>query len=270
MDKQPHSYHWYIDEWDPEVNKKTILIIDEDRQLREWLRAALAERGANVSTAPNGDEGLRKFFGVLPDLVLMEDRLRERSGMDVLREIRLLTDVPVVMLTANNGNPDIVRYLDAGADDYVIKPFERRVLMARIRALFRRTQWQRRRAQGLIYDDGRLVIDLPAFRVTVDGKPIKLSATEFALLVHLARRAGQACSYEEILADVWGEAFVRNPEYVHAYIWQLRQKIERYPKKPAYVKSVRGVGYRFVAQTSQMEQHRPNGSLRPTLPVVAK
>ncbi|UCG25951.1 MAG: response regulator transcription factor [Chloroflexota bacterium] len=249
------------------MNEKTILIIDEDRELREWLRSALAERGAHVSTAPNGDEGLRKFFGLLPDLVLMADTLRRRTGMDVLREIRLLTDVPVVMLTAD-GDPEIVRYLDAGADDYVVKPFERRVLMARIRALFRRARWQRRRAQGLIYDDGRLVIDAPAFRATLDGDQVKLSATEFSLLVHLARRAGQACAYDEILADVWGEAFVRNPEYVHAYIWQLRQKIERNPKKPAYMKSVRGVGYRFVAQMPQAERRRPNGQGRVSRPVA--
>jgi two-component system KDP operon response regulator KdpE len=242
------------------VNKKTILIIDEDRELREWLRSALAERGANVSTAPNGAEGLRKFLGTLPDLVLIDGHIRERTGMDVLREIRLLTDVPVVMVSADDGNPDIVRFLDAGGDDYIIKPFERRVLLARIRALFRRAHWQSRRAQGLIYDDGRLVIDLPAFRATLDQKQVKLSATEFALLVHLVRRAGQPCAYDEILADVWGEAFVRNPEYVHAYIWQLRQKIERNPKKPAYLKSVRGVGYRFVAQLAQTEHHRPNGT----------
>ena len=244
------------------MNEKTILIIDEDQQLREWLRSALVERGASVSTAPNGDEGLRKFYGMLPDLVLMEGQLRERTGMDVLREIRLLTDVPVVMVCADDGNPGIVRYLDAGADDYIIKPFERRVLMARIRALFRRARWQRRRAQGLIYDDGCLVIDLPAFRATLNGNQVKLSATEFALLVHLARRAGELCAYDEILADIWGEAFVRNPEYVHAYIWQLRQKIEQNPKKPLYLKSVRGVGYRFVAQLGPTERPRANGTAR--------
>jgi len=248
------------------LNEKTILIIDEDQDLREWLRGALAERGANVSTAPNGDEGLRKFYGMLPDLVLMEGRLRDRTGLDVLREIRLLTDVPVVMVSADDGNPDIVRFLDAGADDYVIKPFERRVLMARIRALFRRARWQSRRAHDLIYDDGRLVIDLPAFRATLDGSQVKLSATEFALLVHLARRVGQACTYDEILADVWGEAFVRHPEYVHAYIWQLRQKIERNSKKPLYLKSVRGVGYRFIAHLAQTGRHRSNGPARITHP----
>jgi DNA-binding response OmpR family regulator len=233
-----------------QLEAKTILIVDDDRQLSEWLRSALVERGANVSIASDSADGLSMFLGLRPDLVLIERRLAIRSGMDLLREIRLLTDVPVVMLDAMAGNADIARYLDAGADDFVAKPFEVRILMARIRALLRRVRWQRGRHIGNAYEDGRLTIDLSAFQVTADGTKVKLSATEFALLTHLVRRAGRTCTYTEILADVWGEPFTNHMEYVHAYIWQLRRKLEQNPKKPAYLKSVRGKGYRFVADDS--------------------
>ena len=150
------------------------------------------------------------------------------------------------MLSSAAGNREIVRYLDAGADDFIAKPFEAQVLLARIRALLRRARWRRRRKGDYAFDDGRLVIDLASLQVTADGKRIKLSVTEFALLTHLVRRAGQICTYDEILTDVWGEPFTSNQEYVHAYMWQLRRKLEPDPKKPAYLKSIRGKGYRFA------------------------
>jgi two-component system KDP operon response regulator KdpE len=229
------------------LNEKTILIIDDDRQLSEWLNGALADLGARVSIAADGADGLHKFLVLRPDLVLMNSRLPARAGMDVLREIRLLADIPVLMLAAAAGNREMVRFLDAGADDYIARPFERRVLLARIRALLRRARWRRRRRQDYAYDDGRLVIDLASIKVTADGRRIRLSATEFALLTHLVRRVGRTCTYTEILSDVWGEPFTGNQEYVHAYMWQLRRKLEPDPKKPAYLKSVRGQGYCFVA-----------------------
>ncbi len=142
----------------------------------------------------------------------------------------------------------------------MIKPFEKRVLLARIRALLRRVRWQRRRDPGLIYQDGHLAIDFPGFRVTVDDVPVKLSATEFALLCHLVRRADQTCSYAEILAGIWGEPYIDNPEYVHAYIWQLRRKLEPNPKKPVSLKSIRGVGYRFVPQDRGVAHYTPSRS----------
>lgn len=229
-----------------QLKENTILIIDDDQRLAEWLRGELSDFGARVSIAADGVDGLHKFLVLRPDLVLMNGRLPARAGMDILREIRLLADVPVIMLSAVTGNGEIIRYLDAGADDFVAKPFERRVLLARIRALLRRARWRQRKSQR-DYDDGRLVIDLDSFHVTADGKRIKLSATEFALLTHLVRRAGRTCTYSEILTDVWGEPFTGNQEYVHAYMWQLRRKLEPDPKKPAYLKSVRGKGYRFDA-----------------------
>jgi two-component system KDP operon response regulator KdpE len=229
------------------LNEKTILIIDGDRQLSEWLRGALTDSGHMVSIASDGADGLRKFLVLRPDMVLMSGRLPARAGMEILREIRLLADIPVLMLGAVAGNMEIVRYLDAGADDFVASPFERRVLLARIRALLRRARWRSRRQDDYAFDDGRLIIDLAQLRVTADGQQIRLSATEFALLTHLVRRAGRTCTYTEILTDVWGEPFTSNQEYVHAYMWQLRRKLEPDPSKPAYLKSVRGQGYCFVA-----------------------
>lgn len=230
-----------------QLNEKMILIIEDDRHMSEWLRSALADLDASVSVAADGADGLHKFLVLRPDLVLMDGRLPARAGMEVLREIRLLADIPVLMLDSAAGNREIVRYLDAGADDFVAMPFERKVLLARVRALLRRARWRRRSNNDHAYDDGRLIIDLASLQVTADGQKIKLSATEFALLTHLVRRAGQLCTYHEILTDVWGEPFTSNLEYVHAYMWQLRRKLEPNPKKPAYLKSVRGQGYRFVA-----------------------
>jgi two-component system KDP operon response regulator KdpE len=230
-----------------QLKEKTILIIDDDRRLSEWLRGALADSGATVSIAANGVDGLHKFLVLRPDLVLMNGRLPARAGMALLREIRLLADIPVLMLAPSAGNREIVGYLDAGADDFVAKPIERQVLLARIRALLRRARWRRLRQGDYAYDDGRLVIDLASVRVTADGRRVKLSATEFALLTHLVRRAGRTCTFTEILSDVWGEPFTTNQEYVHAYMWQLRRKLEPDPSKPAYLQSVRGQGYRFVA-----------------------
>jgi len=224
-----------------------ILIINNDHQMSEWLRGALAELSVTVSIAADAADGLHQFLVLRPDLVLMSGPLPARAGLDILREIRLLADVPVLMLGSPSGNREIVRYLDAGADDFVARPFEQRVLLARVRALLRRARWRRRRQEHHSYDDGRLVIDLNLVRVTADGQPVKLSATEFALLSHLVRRAGRTCTYTEILTDVWGEPFTGNQEYVHAYMWQLRRKLELDPSKPAYLKSVRGQGYCFVA-----------------------
>lgn len=230
-----------------QLNETRILIINDDRRLSEWLRDELVAFGANVSVALSGADGVRKFLDFGPDLVLLASRLPARAGTEVLREIRLLADVPVVMIGAGTANSELAHFLDAGADDFVVKPFDRRVLLARIRALLRRVDWQRQRGFGHTYDDGQLVINLATFRVTANGHKVKLSATEFALLTHLVRRAGRTCTYAEILTDVWGEPFTGNLEYVHAYMWQLRRKLEPNPKEPAYLKSVRGKGYRFVA-----------------------
>jgi DNA-binding response OmpR family regulator len=149
------------------------------------------------------------------------------------------------MLTARSGGEDEVRGLDVGADDYVTKPFDRDVLVARSKAVLRRIEAKVVDGEPSNYDDGYLAVDLLAHRVRINGNPIRLSATEYNLLAHLLRNAGRVCTFSNILESVWGEQYRYSDEYVHVYIWHLRRKLEPNPKKPVYLISEHSVGYRF-------------------------
>lgn len=229
---------------------KTILIIDDDPSVCEQINHSLAEVGAYTYSAPNGGQGLRDFYRLRPDLVLLDVMLPDRKGADMLRQIRRLADVPVIIMSAIDNHDEIVRCLNAGADDYVTKPINERTLVTRIDIALSRAEVQLDEI-SLIYDDGNLIVDPVAFRVLVEGQQVKLTATEFDLLTYLIHNAGRACSFTQILANVWGERYKNNYEYVHAFIWQLRRKLEKDPKKPDYLVSVHGVGYRFESRLAQ-------------------
>ncbi|MHC4215842.1 MAG: response regulator transcription factor [Planctomycetota bacterium] len=210
---------------------KTILVIDNDPSLCETIATSFAAKGAHTYAAYDGRQGLREFYRLRPDLVLLDIMLPDKRGLEILHQIRRFTDVPVISL-------------NAGADDYVTKPVDNRVLIARADVALSRAQINLDKV-GTIYDDGHLAIDPIAFRVSVNGSQVKLTATEFELLTYLVHNAGRACTFTQILANVWGERYKTNSEYVHAFIWQLRRKLEKDPKRPAYLHSVHGVGYRF-------------------------
>jgi len=231
-----------------DLKGKRILVIDDEPGMLDLLKKALERSGVRVLTALNGQEGLQKFFAQQPDLVILDLMLPDVHGWDVCRQIRQLSDVPLIILSVLNKEEEIIYGLDCGADDYVTKPFSLRVLLARARAALRRegAAVATERAPG--YSNGHLTIDTYRRRVLVRGEPVKLRPTEYRLLVYLLQNAGRIVTVEAILRQIWGEGCEDRTEYVHTYIWKLRQKLEPDPQTPRYLLSERGVGYCFEKQ----------------------
>ena len=221
----------------------TILLVEDDSSIREITRLGLIEAGFQVHSASDGEEGLALFRQQRPDLVVLDVMLPKRDGLEVCRTIRAETSVPVVMLTARDTAIDIVVGLESGADDYVTKPFEMPVLVARIRANLRRAKLISASETITI---GNLHIDVSAHRVVNQGgQEVSLSATEFRLLVELARRPGQVFTRELLLEQVWGYSYLGDSRLVDVAVQRLRSKVESDPNTPTLVETVRGVGYRI-------------------------
>jgi two-component system response regulator MtrA len=219
----------------------TILLVEDDQSIREITRLGLQDAGFGVQTAADGEEALVRFRHDQPDLVVLDVMLPKRDGLDVCRTIRTESSVPVVMLTARGDAIDVVVGLESGADDYVTKPFEMPVLVARIRAALRRAQIMDP-AETLTL--GRLRIDVPGHRVTMNDNEISLSPIEFRLLLELARRPGQVFTREVLLDRVWGYSYLGDSRLVDVAIQRLRSKIEPDPDSSELIETVRGVGYR--------------------------
>ncbi len=222
-----------------------ILVVDDEEELTEMVRLVFVNQGAKVNTATSGREALQILYGWHPALVILDLMMPDMDGWEVCKRIRQMTDVPIIMLSALNQEDDIIRGLSAGADDYVTKPFNTELLLARATAVLRRLHTGQLRARKHMYDDGYLSINLLNRQVYVKGEKLKLSATEFKLLEYLFREAGRICTYAKILENVWGNAYNENPEYVHIYIWHLRQKLEQDPRNPSYIVTEHRIGYRF-------------------------
>jgi two-component system KDP operon response regulator KdpE len=235
-------------EFDPSLENVTVLVIDDDASLIELLRSVFGRAGARVLGACGGQEGLRQFHAYHPDLVVLDIMMPDMDGWEVCRSLRRISDVPILMLTAMDAAPDITYSLDSGADDYVTKPFEIQVLLARARALLRRSRRRTEGGEPTVYEDGYLAIDLGRRRVSVRQQPVSLTSTEYALLACLFRGAGRVLSYEQILEEVWNGACLESPEYVHVYVYRLRQKLEPDPANPRYLVKEHGLGYRFEPQ----------------------
>ena len=227
---------------------KTILVIDDDLNIRKMTEHLFAKEGAQVFTATNGIDGLRKFYEHRPDLIILDIMMPEEDGWETCRNIRKFSDVPIVMLTALKTDEDITRGLNYGADDFVTKPFSPGVLLARARAVLRRTGAYVAEDKPFMYSDGYLTIDLRAHRVIIKGQPVKLTPTEFQLLVYLAQNPGRILTIQQILENVWGWEYQDSLEYVHVYMSHVRKKIEEDPKQPKYIVTEHGTGYRFEKQ----------------------
>ena len=219
----------------------TILIVEDDASIREITEIGLRDAGFDVRTAADGDDGLSRFRHDHPDLVVLDVMLPKRDGIEVCRTIRAESSVPVVMLTARSDAIDIVVGLESGADDYVTKPFEMPILVARIRAALRRAQLLDPSETLTL---GTLRIDVPGHRVTINDAEIGLTPTEFRLLLELARRPGQVFTRELLLDRVWGYSYLGDSRLVDVAIQRLRAKIEPEPDSPELIETVRGVGYR--------------------------
>ena len=223
-----------------------ILLVEDDPSIREVTAMGLRAAGFEVDTAPDGLAGLERWRTSSPDLVLLDVMLPRMDGLEVCREIRRDSTVPVVMLTARGDTIDVVVGLESGADDYVTKPFEMAVLIARVRAALRRRVREPTAAGSDILRLGPLRIDVPARTVDRDGTSIPLTRTEFDVLVELARRPGQVFSREQLLDGVWGYDFLGDSRLVDVAVGRLRAKVERDAANPELIVTVRGVGYKAM------------------------
>lgn len=229
------------------ANKK-ILIIDDEPDVTKAVRLTitLQEPEWQVVEANNGEKGLLAVDAEKPDLVLLDLQMPDMSGFDVLKELRLFSDVPVIILTVEDDELAKVHGLELGADDYVVKPFGHLELLARIRSVLRRTEGTISRETAKPYRHNGLHIDFQSHQVTRDGQTIDLTATEFRLLEVLAQNAGWVVTSDTLLGKVWGHYATESTDYLKVYIHRLRNKIEPDPAHPQFLHTARGEGYWFT------------------------
>ena len=220
-----------------------ILVIDDEIQITRVLRAALSAQGYDVRTANDPDEGLRLFRDWPPDLVITDLMMPGKSGVEVCRIIRSRSVTPVLVLSVREHERSKVEALDAGADDYVTKPFSIQELLARVRAHLRRAPERTTAAIEI----GDFVVDAQAHTITVQGKPIHLTPKEFDLLLHLARNSGKVMTHRALLTSVWGAQSAHQPEYLRVFVGQLRKKLEVETGRQ-YIQTEPWVGYRFIPE----------------------
>jgi two-component system response regulator MtrA len=217
-----------------------VLVVDDDAALAEMLTIVLRNEGFDSRVCAVGDRALADFRDYRPDVVLLDLMLPGKDGIDVCKEIRAESGVPIVMLTAKSDTIDVVVGLESGADDYVVKPFKPKELVARIRARVRRFEDPAPEALTI----GDLSIDVAGHVVTRDGQPIALTPLEFDLLVCLARKPWQVFTREVLLEQVWGYRHAADTRLVNVHVQRLRSKVEHDPENPEIVVTVRGVGYK--------------------------
>ncbi len=227
-----------------EALKPLVLIVDDEPQIRRLLTVSLEANGYRVLSAASGQEGLVLAAQHQPALVVLDIGLPDLSGQEVLRRLREWSRAPVIVLSVRDDEKGKVAALDAGADDYVTKPFNTDELLARLRVALRHSM---NKDEAAVVQVKNLVIDLATRRVTVGGREVKLSKTEYDLLRLLARHAGKVLTHRQILREVWGPGHEDDTHYLRVYIAHLREKIERDPESPELILTELGVGYRFLA-----------------------
>jgi len=225
-------------------NPLRILAIDDEQQIHRLLTIALESEGYRVMVAGAGQEGLALAARHRHDLIIIDLGLPDISGLLVLKQIREWTRVPIIILTVENSEEDKIEALDSGADDYVTKPFNTGELLARIRANLRRSNDTSRGEP--IFRSGGLEVDLAHRRVTSEGQPVKLTATEYQLLSLFIKHVGKVLTHRQILREVWGTAHEKSTEYLRVYMARLREKLETNPDEAPMFVTEPGVGYRFV------------------------
>ena len=222
-----------------------VLVIDDEAQIRKFLDIGLRAEGYEVLLAANGQEGLALAATRSPDLVILDLGLPDREGHEVLADLRQWSQLPVLVLSVRDTEREKVRALDAGANDYVTKPFGIQELMARLRALLRNRPGE---VEALPrYDDDRLHIDLAQREVSLDGQVLSLTRKEYAVLAMLLRHSGRVVTQQQLLRELWGATHVEDTHYLRIVIGKLRQKLGDDPTTPRWLKTEPGVGYRFLA-----------------------
>ena len=227
------------------MKDKKVLIIDDDVDLLHLAGLLFKKAGAQIYTARDGLEGISKLFTYSPDLIVLDVMLPGVNGFEVCQRIRQVSDAPIIMLTALNRDQEIVRGLDTGADDFLSKPFNTEVLLARARTALRRSANGNAPSTNFEFNNGHLSIDIERHRIFVEEKRVRLTPIEFRLLVFLVRNAGKLLTFDHIINNVWGLDYQARNDYVHVYVSRLRNKIEENPKNPRYILTIHGVGYIF-------------------------
>jgi two-component system KDP operon response regulator KdpE len=231
-----------------------ILVIEDDREMARLLQLDLQRNGYDAITAGNGLEGLRLFHDSRPDLVVLDIRMPLMDGITVCQRIRELSDVPIVLMTANAvSEEDIAAALDMGADEFLLKPLRQVEFQARLKALLRRAKPAESGRDDTIktYYDDYLSVDLDARKVRVGGQEIRLTPTEFRLLATFIQRRGQVLTFQQLLEQVWGFEYTSEHHYPRIYVSHLRRKIEPDISSPIYIQNEYGIGYRFVGQSEK-------------------
>lgn len=232
---------------------RRILVAEDEAALRDFVSRNLRARGFEVFEASNGLEALAVWERENPHLLVLDIMMPRMDGLEVCRRVREHSGVPIIVLTALDAESDKVTALDLGADDYLTKPFGVEELLARVRAVLRRTQWEGLLPTSGIKQFGELEIDLAGHVVRLRGVEVRLSPTEFSVLKQLVANAGKVLTHRMLLQSIWGPEYGGEAEYLRVYINRLRQKLEADPASPRYLLTEPGVGYRFVATEKEQK-----------------
>ena len=229
------------------ARERSVLVVDDEAAIRRFLRASLEERGFRVLEALSGRAALALAADKKPDIILLDLGLPDMDGLDVLRRLREWSAAPVIILSARGQEGDKIAGLDAGADDYLTKPFGVQELLARVRVALRHAE-RKGEAPEPVYEHEDLKVDLPAHRVWTGKKEAHLSPQQFKVLAALARRPGRVVSQSALLKEVWAEEGGGTPEALRILVHQIRHRIEKNPVQPRHLKTEPGVGYRLEAE----------------------
>lgn len=224
------------------MNKAEILVIDDEPQIRRLLEITLESNDFIVRLAENGKEGIQLAAQHTPDLILLDLGLPDKSGHEILKDLRIWFENAVIILSVQNSEGDIVKALDNGATDYLVKPFRSAELIARIRSAIRRNHVS---VNKVVFASGDLEIDFADRLVTKKGEPVKLTNTEFNLLCLLARNEGRVLTHQYLLKEIWGVGAQMETQYLRVFVGTLRKKIETDPQQPQHILTESGIGYRF-------------------------
>jgi len=225
------------------MTKPVVLVVDDEVQIRRLLQLTLESEGYKVVKAETGEEGIRRAVMDRPDLIVLDLGLPDMDGTGVLKKLREWATTPIIILSVRNSETEIIACLDAGADDYLVKPYRSGELLARVRTAIRHRPSTQ---TDTVFRTGDLEIDLVARTVKKSEENLKLTATEFSLLSLFVRNAGRVLTHRYILEQVWGPTFVEETEYTRVYVGQLRKKIEDSPGTPKMLITESGIGYRLV------------------------
>jgi two-component system KDP operon response regulator KdpE len=225
-----------------------VVLIEDAPEIRRFLRATLVDHGYRLFEAETGQEGLQAAETRQPDLIILDLGLPDIEGLEIIRKLREWTAVPILVLSARGQEADKIAALDAGADDYVGKPFGVGELLARMRVLLRHAERTIREVDEASYEAGDLVVDFARRRVSVKGQDVHLTPIEYRLLTTLIRHSGKVLTHRHLLKEVWGRPYTDQPHYLHVYMGQLRRKIEADPARPRHLLTEPGVGYRLAEE----------------------